>query len=132
MTAVFRPPGLTAPQIEHRSVSFADPGYLARLPCPHGPTLPAGVTIARTPECPPPVALYQQRYWQGRLVGVCQCHACECVWRLETLADAEPVLQALARAARHGNAGFLSAVAQRLRAGYELAPGEFTGFRGSA
>ncbi len=125
-------PGVRPPTVKHHTVSFSEHGYLAKLPCPEGAERLEGITVARTLDCPPAVALYQQRYWQGRLVGVCQCSACECVWRLETLADVEPVLAALARSAQNGNASFLSAVAQRLRSGYELAPGEFAGFHGSA
>jgi hypothetical protein len=116
--------GLTAPEEvkdNHRTVQFSAPGgYLCSLPCPESGIELDAAKIHRN-GYQGAVHLCAQRWWNGLLVGVLTCSACGVKWRLETLADAEPVAVALrTEADRHGasKAGWYRAVADRLLAGY--------------
>ncbi len=117
-------PGLTAPEEfkdNHGPVQFSAPGgYLCSLPCPEAGTELDGVRIARN-GFPGAVQLCAQRWWRGLLVGVLRCKACGVMWRLETLAEAEPVALVLrSEADRLGasQAAWYHTVAERLLAGY--------------
>ncbi|HEV3071881.1 MAG TPA: hypothetical protein VGY76_10710 [Solirubrobacteraceae bacterium] len=115
--------GLTPPEEikdRHRSVQFsARGGYLCSLPCPESGIELDGVKIHRN-GYQGAVHLCAQRWWNGLLVGVLRCDACGLMWRLETLADAEPVAVALrSEADRHGaSRAWYHTVADRLLAGY--------------
>lgn len=79
---------------DHYTVQFkADNGYLVSLPCPEAPA-DHGFTIHRN-GYGGAVHLVQQRWHEGRLVGVVGCGGCGMRWRLATLEDAEPVATAL-------------------------------------
>lgn len=105
----------------HGTVQFkARGGYLCSLPCPESGTELDGVTIHRN-GYQGAVHLCAQRWWDGLLVGVLRCDACGAKWRLEKLADAEPVALALRiEADRHSasRAAWFHTVADRLLAGY--------------
>lgn len=129
---------------EHDTIQFkASGGYLVSLPCPEqdsedGFDASKGtVTLGDGSTHPYRVgrngfagALFvqQQRWWDGALVTVMAC-ACGALWRLETLAQAEPVIVALRSMAdleeRRDSktlARFLHTVADRITAGYEMTP----------
>ncbi len=117
-------PGLTAPdelKDKHGSIQFsAAAGYRCDLPCPESGMKLDGVNVRRDGS-EGAVHLYQQRWWEGRLVGVLRCGACRITWRLERLHDAEPVAVALrSEADRLGGsqAAWYHTVADRLLAGY--------------
>jgi hypothetical protein len=116
--------GLTASEEvndHHRPVQFsAAGGYLCSLPCPESGIELDGVKIHRN-GYQGAVHLCAQRWWDGLLVGVLRCSACGVKWRLETLADAEPVAVALrSEADRLGasQAAWYHTVVDRLLAGY--------------
>jgi hypothetical protein len=130
-------PGMQVPgelADDHHPVQFvAYAGYLTSLPCPESGRLPEGIRVTRNGFAGP-VKVVQQRYWEGRLVAVVRCGGCGLAWRLETLADAEPALRSLAWLAERCGSGdgrreWYGQVAERLRAGYELQPGELRGFK---
>jgi hypothetical protein len=140
-----RIPGLKPPKedISHGMVQFvARPeGYLVSLPCPEGPEaidddgmgvkLKNGVRIGRN-GFRGAVHLVQQRLWEGKLVGICECGGCGRKYRLETLEMAEEVAVALRSEAdeqnrvaeRNGTPGNaevarrIHEIADRLLAGY--------------
>lgn len=111
---------------DHGTVQFgASVGYAVDLPCPESPT-PAthGLTVnRRIGGLPTPVHLVGQRVWNGRLVAVCRCGGCRVPYRLEGLADAAVVVEAIrAMADRRGvgdeEGGLLHGVADRIELGY--------------
>lgn len=85
--------GVSAPDFEHYSVQFVnhEKGYVISLPCPEGPE--ADARVGRNGFAGA-VFIVQQRWWDGKLVTVCEC-ACGAKYRLETLEMAEPILVAL-------------------------------------
>lgn len=131
--------GATAPEIDHHRVQFkADNGYLVSLPCPEGDgavfdAKGEPLTIHRN-GYGGAVRIVQQRYWEGRLVLVCECKGCSARYRCPTLADAASVLEGLAAIAEReirtaelngtpGNADIGARyleIARRIVAGYEL------------
>jgi hypothetical protein len=125
--------GLTAPEDlkdHHGTVQFtARGGYLCSLPCPESGINLDGVKIHRN-AYQGAVHLCAQRWWNGLLVGVLRCSACGTMWRLETLAEAEPAAVALrSEADRLGasQADWYHTVADRLLAGYRTARTETSG-----
>jgi hypothetical protein len=116
--------GATAPpemKDDHSTVQFkAAGGYLCSLPCPESGVELDGAKIHRN-GFQGAVHLCAQRWWNGLLVGVLTCSSCGCKWRLETLADAEPIAVALRSEAdrqRAERAAWFHTVADRLLAGY--------------
>ena len=126
--------GVKAPDgVDHGNVQFkASNGYLISLPCPEGPDAPEGIhRNGYGGAC----ELIQQRYWEGRLVAVCKCKGCGDIYRLPTLEDAQPVIDALhdeadkeCRTARLNgtpgnelNAVRIRSTADRVAAGYAIA-----------
>lgn len=115
-------------QLTHRN------GYLVNAPCPeaHDFEAPDGWAVHRN-GYGGAVALVAQRYWEGALVGVCECKGCGHLYRMPTLADAADVLDGIAAMAEReirvadengteGNRDIAArylAVARRLSAGYE-------------
>jgi hypothetical protein len=125
--------GVTAPPDlsgEHLPVQFSAPcGSRVNLQCPgaggnqsyeiHGPL--------------PSVKVVQQRWVGSLLATVCQCGGCGLKWRLSSLAEAEPIIEALrsmavaelATADRYGTEGNrqigseYEEIARRIQAGYE-------------
>jgi len=142
--------------LEHYPIQFtAYAGYNLCLPCPEsgaraiafdGAGEPKLVAIHRN-GFSGAVKVVQQRWWNGQLVTVCECGGCHARYRLETLADAEPIAVALRSKAdqlerehqlRYGDdkqfvsgADFWHKMADRMLAGYEmvdeLAPCQFCG-----
>lgn len=130
--------GLTPPAElagEHYDVQFkADAGYLLSVPCPESGRCP--VRFGRN-GFGGAVRLAQQKRVGELLVAVVQCGGCGMAWRLETLEDAQPAIDALeAEAERKEHQERLSAehykcepnpvgdfyreIARRIRAGYEV------------
>jgi hypothetical protein len=130
--------------VEHYSVQFkADNGYLVSLPCPE---MASEGVLSVTADGSDHVyrvhrngyggaaGLVQQRYWEGLLVAVCHCKGCGTAYRLPTLEDVQPVIDALhdeadkyARTAeRNGTNGDalhavrLRTIADRVAAGYQV------------
>lgn len=135
--------GVTPPDIDHYSIQLRAEaeGYNLSIPCPEGPvgdkltlTGADGVEQSATVHrngFRGAMFLVQQRWWNGLLVSVCEC-ACGAKYRLETLADAQPVIDSLmAEAAeedrvaeRHNTPGNgitaerIRELARRIEAGY--------------
>jgi hypothetical protein len=137
--------GVKVPEgVDHYSVQFkADNGYLTSLPCPE---LGSEGVLSLTADGSDhvyrvgrngyggAVELVQQRYWEGRLVAVCHCKGCGAAYRLPTLEDVQPVLDALhaeadqylRTAERNGTKGDelhavrLRTIADRVAAGYHV------------
>ncbi len=96
----------------HHSVQFkADNGYLLSLPCPESEIERAYVIHKN--GYGGAVKLAQQRYVDDQLVAVCECGGCGTKWRLATIEDAQPIIDALRE---QGQAG----IADRVEAGYGL------------
>lgn len=103
--------GVKAPDgVDHYSVQFRNEaiGYNLCIDCPEshahgeegfGPIDVNGVKVHRN-GFRGAVQIVSQRYLHGKLMTVLRC-ACGAMWRLPTLADAEPVIESfLAQAAR--------------------------------
>lgn len=121
--------GVKVPEgVDHYSVQFkADNGYLVSLPCPENGDEDRPYKIHRN-GYGGAVELVQQRYWEGRLVAVCHCKGCGAAYRLPTLEDAQPVIDALhaeadATLRRKGSELYavqLRTIADRVAAGYAV------------
>lgn len=109
--------------VEHNRVQFTSTrGYLASLVCPEVSLKDGCKHIARNGN-PGPVRIVQQRFWQGKLVLVCECGGCGAAYRLETLADAQPVIdhcieQSLDTRLGESNQLYWGQIAGRIKAGY--------------
>lgn len=120
--------GVTVPEgVDHHSVQFTAPGYVVSLACPeaeNGPASDHGLNIGRNGH-PGPVRIVQQRWFEGRLVTVCACGGCGARYRLPTIADAQPVIDAVREAARvyPDRRDWLTTIADRIAAGYEMKRG---------
>lgn len=123
---------------EHHSVQFtARPGYVVSLPCPESQkgkqaAKDAGYRVFKN-GWKGDWHIAQQRVLAGRLVLVMQCGGCSARFRLPTLADAGPVVEALLRKVeeernphnRFGSettADMFLEVAKRIVAGYNEPP----------
>lgn len=119
---------------DHFLVQFsAANGYVCSLPCPEGKPLD-GVIVHRDGHGGT-VELVQQRWVGDTLGSVLRCKGCGLKWRLATVEDATPALEALAAMARReertaeqngtlGNAAIAQEyleIARRVRAGYVTA-----------
>lgn len=109
-------------EVEHCPIQFkADAGYLVSLPCPEAPhirDLP-NLRIHRN-GFQGAVLITQQRPWEGHLVLVCMCGGCGTKYRLPTLEDAKPVIDACRKRAAESCDDWWSKVADRIEAGYKL------------
>lgn len=94
--------GFEVPEgVEHYSVQFkADVGILASLPCPYSAEAKEGKIKYHFNGYRGPARIVQQRAWEGVWVTVVDCGACGARFRLPTLADALPLLEALERQAK--------------------------------
>ena len=109
----------------HHPVQFiANAGYLTSLPCPESGRFPADLHFQRN-GFGGAVRLCGQRRVGDVLASIVTCGGCGLKWRLETLEDAAPALEALAheveRATRQespSRAEWFAEVARRLQAGY--------------
>lgn len=137
-------------EVEHGLVQFrADNGYLCMLPCPESAAYtddPGIRAYSRRLADNPAVGvalngyggaleIVQQRFIGEQLVTICKCKGCGSLYRLETLEDAQPILDGLAQMARdernrydHHETGTFShladmydEVARRIVTGYEAA-----------
>ena len=129
--------GVKVPEgVDHYTVQFkASNGYLVSLPCPEGPQPEGQPYKIHRNGYGGSVKLVQQRYWEGRLVAVCQCKGCGAAYRLPDLEDAQPIIDELhreadreSRTAQQNDTPGNEAIAQRLRtiadrvaAGYAVA-----------
>jgi hypothetical protein len=115
--------------LDHHPVQFSSSrGFLVSLPCPES-GVDIGFKVHRNGYSGA-VRLVQQRLWEGRLVAVCECGGCRARYRLPTLADAQPLIDALLRmAAGRPDAGdWWRAIAKRVRAGYDDGAARALGF----
>ena len=125
-------PGITSPaDVTHYTAQFkAEGGFLVSLPCPEWADAGVlSVTVDGSDHAyrvhrngfTGGAALVQQRYWDGLLVAVMKCGTCGARWRLETWADAEPLVVALrshADMSAEDRANFWHIVADRVTEGY--------------
>lgn len=145
------PGGYTLPETlsgdEHRSIQFSAPmGYLVSLPCPEqfgradGGTfteIPIGehgdtIRVGRNGFSGGGATVHQQAYRGGVLVTLLHCGSCGAVHRLDTLEDAEPVIEAFRAEADRTEwrrvdwrREHLLTIAARIEAGYfTRTPGE--------
>lgn len=82
-----------APTFGHYTIQFSSPeGYLVSLPCPEDPKSPQTLKIHRNGFIGK-THIKMQRVWNGHLALVMGC-ACGGLYRLEELADAEPIILA--------------------------------------
>ncbi len=122
--------GLQAPEElaeKHYNVQFrADAGYLASLPCPERFSTEGGLGCIDVRGIPVHrngfrgrVLLCQQRFFEGRLVGIAECGGCGLKWRLsrEEAIQAAEGLQEEAKQ-RRGSEDWYLQVALRLVRGY--------------
>lgn len=91
-------------EIDHRSLQFTrnyptSNGVLLSLPCPRGEHAHAGIRVSYNLYSGP-VEIHSQRLIEGKLVLVCRCADCHALYRLPTLAECEPVIEALIKAGR--------------------------------
>lgn len=100
---------------EHRGLSLSAPqGYVASIPCPESGVELKGVKVHRNAFAGN-VRVVQQKFDKdGRLVLVIECAGCGNRFRLPTLEDAQPVIDA----ARAKGGEFWEQVAGRIEAGY--------------
>jgi hypothetical protein len=122
--------GLTPPEgVEHYSVQFTARGYNVSLPCPEGPDADKIPFKVHRNGFPGSVMIVQQRLWEGNLVLVCQCGGCGARYRLPTIEDVRPVVEACIgeadvkrRAGDESGARWWMTVAERIAAGYTNPP----------
>lgn len=117
--------GFEVPEgVDHHSVQFTADGSLrVNLPCPYSEQAKAsGITYHGSRGG---VRIVQQRAWEGVWVTVLACGACGARFRLPTLTEAGPLLEALEKMAtnakRHGQtatATMYATVGNRVAAGY--------------
>jgi hypothetical protein len=115
--------GLAIPEgVEHDSVQFTAPeGYLVSIPCPEGPSAGHGLKVHRNGFAGS-VGIVQQRWVGPCLVTICACGGCGARYRLATIADAQPVIDACKREASanpRDARGWLE-IAARIAKGYAL------------
>ena len=116
--------GVIAPaEVEHYTVQFTAPGYCVSLPCPESGE--STLHVHRNGH-PGPVQITQQRRVGQQLVLIACCGGCGVAWRLPTLEDAQPYIEAclaeVEKAERYGStssAQWWAEVARRIRRGYE-------------
>lgn len=109
--------------IDHYSRQFTTDGYVVSLPCPETPAGKA-LGVHRNGN-PGPVRIVQQKWLGDKLVLIAECGGCGSKYRLETIEDARPYIDAvrkLADGCRRTNddsrAAWYSAIADRIEAGY--------------
>lgn len=117
--------------VEHGNVQFcAQVGYLVSLPCPESPEGKASPLKVHRNGFQGAVKLVQQRLIDGKLVAICECGGCRTKYRLETLEDAQPLIdECLKQAAQwraeyrpdEHRARWYEEIAARIRAGYTQA-----------
>lgn len=122
--------GLSVPEgVEHYKVQFTAPGYVLSLPCPESKEGQA-FDVHRN-GFSGSVAISQQKWFEGRLITVCECGGCGAKYRLETWEQAKPIIEAVLKLgkerARDNNGGRITdkcdpwyqKVADRIAAGYK-------------
>ncbi len=123
-----KPPPLG--KLDHQNVQFkADVGYLLSVLCPEaeeGSGSDHNLTFHRN-GFSGSVKVVQQRWAGSKLVTICQCGGCGAKYRLNTLEEAQPVINSLLTLAVHAarrdetsNAAFYTQIAERIEAGYKL------------
>lgn len=118
--------------VEHHKIQFSSGGgYLISLPCPEAPrtkelALSAGLTFHRNgfEGC---VYIAQQRPVRRDdgtevLALICKCGGCGSKYRLDTLAEAMPIITAARPQSSTASSAFWQAVADRIEAGYVPRP----------
>ena len=117
-----------AEKVNHRSIQFHATGMNVCLPCPDGTESIAGVRIHKN-GYRGNVRISQQRLVDDRLLLICQCGSCGAAFRLPTLDEAQPVIDALRAIAERSNekpvTGFHYAMSHRIMAGYMATPRRF-------
>lgn len=109
--------------VAHYKVQFRsdEHGLNVCLPCPDGADAMPGITIHRNGYSGN-VRIVQQRLVGDKLVLICQCGSCGAAFRLPTLDEAQPVIDALRAKAERADekpvSGFHYAMSHRIMAGY--------------
>jgi hypothetical protein len=112
-------PGVAAPlDIEHHFVQFNNSkGYYIGLPCPEYTILSKSPLAFQRYGTPEAVRIVQQKALGGHLVLIMECGGCGAKYRLETLAEAQPIVDACRKqSARPGD--HWDVIAQRIERGY--------------
>lgn len=112
-------------ELDHSKIQFrALAGILVNLPCPYSSEGRASGVTYLFNGYSGPVRIAQQRAWSGCWATVLACGACNAPYRLETIEDAQPVIDALNTKAdgedrwHAGSGGLWRQVAERIAAGY--------------
>jgi len=115
----------------HYSIQFLSnkacvSGMMACLPCPksaEGKTFP--IKVSFNGFCGGDAQVKYQRIWEGKLATVIACPCCGGDYRLETLDEALPIIDAILKTVpeyrkngRHENAKIAEEMARRITAGY--------------
>lgn len=122
-------PGVELPaELEHESVQFTAPqGYLTSLPCPESVqaesllVYPGGHTVPwqiHRNGFVGKVRLVQQKWVGKQLVIVCMC-ACGAKFRVPTIDDTKPYINACIEEAEKRPSSWWKEVAERILRGYE-------------
>lgn len=112
--------GVTVPEdIEHGTLQFTrnyprNNGVLLSTPCPFSKEGKASGLKFSLNSFPGQVMISQQRLIDGKLVLVCECGGCGAKYRLPTLEEAQPIINALNREGEDRK----KEVAKRIEDGY--------------
>jgi hypothetical protein len=124
--------GIEVPEeVEHRKIQFTAPGILVSLPCPESQEAKESGLPFHYNGYKGKVQIVQQRLVGGALVTICKCGSCGAAYRLPTIEDAQPIVDAFTKQAAMERRDFESGrsrdetrgdyfdqVASRIMAGY--------------
>lgn len=124
--------GIEVPEdVEHRKIQFTAPGILVSLPCPESKEAKESGLPFHYNGYKGKVQIVQQRLVDGALVTVCKCGSCGAAYRLPTLDDAQPIVDAFTKQAAierrdfesgrsldKSRGNYFDQVASRIKAGY--------------
>lgn len=92
--------GIEVPEeVEHRKIQFTAPGILVSLPCPESKEAKESGLPFHYNGYSGKVQLVQQRLVNGKLVAICKCGSCGAAYRLPTIEDAQPMIDAFIKQA---------------------------------
>ncbi len=117
--------GVEVPEeIEHSFLQFTrnypqSGGMLLSIPCPRSKEGKASNLKLSYNGYSGSVHIHSQRLVDGQLILILRCGDCHALWRVPTLEECKPVLDALEKEAQSGDRGdYYREVAKRIVAGY--------------